>query len=191
MVSAIVVCAVLISTTVYALSITKENKIEYQGSETLIAGVTSELTCCLDDYEIEVTETDTEVVGDNEVETEIELDENEVDLLARAIYWECGILGDEAMYLCGCVILNRIESEYFPNDLYSVLYQHSGNKYQYDIVRIGMIDKEVENENAYKIARELLTNGSTIPSDVVFQAQFKQGSYTYKQIGNTYFCGLR
>ena len=44
-------------------------------------------------------------------------------------------------------------------------------------------------DEAYDIARDLLTNGSTIPSDIVYQAQFRQGSYVYKQIGNTYFCG--
>ena len=89
------------------------------------------------------------------------------------------------MYLCGCVIINRINSDLFPNTLYNVLYQ----KGQYQITTNGMINRPA-NDSAYTIARELLTNGSTIPQSVVFQSQFRQGSYTYKIIGNTYFCGL-
>ena len=149
----------------------------------------------LDEYEaVEIESNELEVVGEEEPieqeQEEIVLDENEVDLLARAIYNECGILGYDGMYLCGCVILNRINSNIYPNDLYGVIYQHSGNKYQYDIVRNGMINRNVEDERAYEIARGLLTNGSSIPNDILFQAQFKQGSYVYRQIGNTYFCGL-
>lgn len=158
---------------------------------TVYGGITLHMSrlCDLDKYEALVIE-DNEIEEVGQVEEEIILlDEYEVDLLARAVYNECGILGDEAMYLCGCVILNRIESNHYPNDLYSVLYQNKNGKYQYQIVKNGMINRSA-NENAYEIARELLTNGSTIPSEVVFQAQFKQGSYVYKQIGNTYFCGL-
>lgn len=115
--------------------------------------------------------------------------EKEVDLLARVIYNECGILGHDAMYLCGCVVLNRINSSKFPNTLQGVVYQKHNGTYQYQIVTNGMINNAPTDE-AKQIARELLKNGSTIPSDVVFQAQFKQGSYVYQRIGNTYFCGL-
>lgn len=170
------------------ISLTLQPRIVYEPTNTVYSGIILYNTqlCNLNQYEHLIVD-EREVI---EVGEEIVVDENEVDLLARAIYWECGLLGDEGMYLCGCVILNRVESEQFPNDLYSVLYQHNGNRYQYDIARIGMINRDAEDGRAYEIARELLTNGSTIPNNVVFQAQFRQGSYVYKQIGNTYFCGL-
>lgn len=171
------------------MSLTLQTKVTYLPTNTVYSGIILYNTqlCNLSQYEpLVIDEHEVVEVGE---EIEVILNENEVDLLARAIYWECGLLGNEGMHLCGCVILNRIKSEHFPNDLYSVLYQHSGNSYQYDIARTGMIDREAD-ESAHIIARELLTNGSTIPSDVVFQAQFRQGSYVYKQISNTYFCGL-
>lgn len=164
-------------------------KIVYQPTNTVYGGICliNARLCNFSQYEpLLVDKHEVVEVGETE---KIIIDENEVDLLARAIYWECGLLGDEGMYLCGCVILNRVSSDMFPNDLYSVLYQNHNGKYQYDIARTGLITKSADG-NAYDIARELLTNGSTIPSDVVFQAQFRQGSYVYKQIGNTYFCGL-
>lgn len=164
-------------------------KVTYVKTNTVYGGITlylSELTN-LNNYKANVEETEVEVVGEEEIETEeiVVLDEYEVDLLARAIYNECGILGYDAMYLCGCVILNRVESNIYPNSIHDVLYQ----KGQYQIVSNGHINRSA-NEQAYEIARELLTNGSTIPKEVLFQSQFIQGSYIYKVIGNTYFCGL-
>lgn len=39
-----------------------------------------------------------------------------------------------------------------------------------------------------EVANELIANGSILPANVIFQAEFKQGSGVYEQIGNTYFC---
>lgn len=39
-----------------------------------------------------------------------------------------------------------------------------------------------------EVANELIANGSILPSNVIFQAEFKQGDGVYAHIGNTYFC---
>lgn len=39
-----------------------------------------------------------------------------------------------------------------------------------------------------EVAKELIENGSILPANVIFQAEFKQGEGVYEQIGNTYFC---
>lgn len=39
-----------------------------------------------------------------------------------------------------------------------------------------------------EVAKELILYGSVLPSNVIFQAQFKQGQGVYIQLGNTYFC---
>lgn len=174
------------------LGFTIKPQVYYKPTNTVYSGIclTNSKLCKLSQYETVTLAFDEHEVDEvTEEQPTIEVDENEVDLLARAIYWECGLLGDEGMHLCGCVILNRISSDMYPNDLYSVLYQNRNGSYQYDIARTGLINKKAE-ESAYEIARNLLINGSTIPNDVLFQAQFRQGSYVYKQIGNTYFCGL-
>ena len=170
-------CGVIVSSIMKTESERKENATKYSGVVSEISDMSN-----MSEYDLIIEENEVQEVGQ---ENEIVVDENEVDLLARAIYNECGILGDEAMYLCGCVIINRINSDLFPNTLYNVLYQ----KGQYQITTNGMINRPA-NDSAYTIARELLTNGSTIPQSVLFQSQFRQGSYTYKIIGNTYFCGL-
>ena len=157
--------------------------------KTLYAGINSELNslCNVDDYGVEVQVSDVEVVTESEcdIEEDINISESDVDLLARAIWNECGILGSKGQYYCGSVILNRIEHEEFPNTLYEVLY----DKGQYQIVDNGMINREAPQES-YDIARDLLENGSVLPSNVVYQAQFQQGSEIYDIIGNTYFCTI-
>jgi len=110
--------------------------------------------------------------------------QQDIDLLAHAIWNETGILGDTAMYYTGSVILNRIASDIYPDDLYSVIYQPG----QYAITWTGMINRPAP-ERAYEIAGELLENGSILPSGYLFQAEFCQcENHNHIVIGNTYFC---
>ena len=122
---------------------------------------------------------------EEEIQSDTDISEEDIDLLARAIWNECGILGEKGQYYCGSVILNRINHEQFPDNLYEVLYADK----QYQIVKNGMINREAPKES-YDIARDLLENGSILPYNIVYQAQFKQGKYVYEIIGNTYFCGI-
>ena len=108
----------------------------------------------------------------------------DVDLLARCITAEMGYNRDEVVYyLAGSVILNRMKSDYFPTYLYEVIYQPG----QYQCTWNGHIEREAD-ESAIKVANDLLLNGTYIPDDVVFQAEFKQGHGVYEYINNTYFC---
>lgn len=117
---------------------------------------------------------------------DIELDE-ETELLARLITAEAGSdwCTDELMYGVGSVVLNRVESELFPNTIEEVIYQ----KGQYQCASSGSINKK-PCDRAKQVAINLMENGSIFPDDVVFQAEFKQGE-VYKKIQNTYFCRKR
>lgn len=106
-----------------------------------------------------------------------------IDLFARAIWNETGILGETSMYYTGSVMLNRVKSSIYPNSLYSVIYQ----KGQYAITWTGLINRPAP-ESARRIAKDLLQNGPVLPENVLFQAQFTQGNGTYAKIGNTYYC---
>jgi hypothetical protein len=76
-----------------------------------------------------------------------------------------------------------MKSDKFPNTLQEVINQPG----QYQSVRNGHINKEYD-DIAWEIAEELLVYGTTIDESIVFQAEFQQGSGTYRKIGNTYFC---
>lgn len=109
----------------------------------------------------------------------------ELWLLAHLINAEAGSdwCSDDLMRYVGSVALNRVEHDAFPNTLEEVIYQPG----QYACLWDGNFDK-VPCERAIRIARELLDNGSVLPEDVVFQAQFPQGSGVYIQEQNTYLC---
>ena len=89
------------------------------------------------------------------------------------------------MYV-GSVALNRLHSEkYFSygDCMKSIALAPS----QYTCFKDGNAYKEPTELNR-EVARELIENGSILPTNVIFQAEFKQGQGVYEQIGNTYFC---
>lgn len=148
-----------------------------------IAGITEAMTRATTKV-VEIEESEVE-------EVEIpEIDKADIDLLARLITAEVGYSQnydphdyEDMCYLTGSVVLNRINHEDFPDTLREVIYQ-SG---QYQCTWNGHI-KRAYDDVAYEIAEELLAYGTTVDPDVVFQAEFSQGSGCYKQIKNMRFC---
>jgi len=133
-------------------------------------------------YEFVVLDYDKEVVIKAEV---VEIDVVELDLLAHLIYAEAGSdwCSDKMQQYTGSVVLNRKAHESYPNTMREVIYQDG----QYSCTWNGMMDYEY-NERALECARFLLENGSVLPSNVVYQAQFLQGDGLYEQVQNMYFC---
>lgn len=111
--------------------------------------------------------------------------EEDIDLLAHLLYAEAGSswIADETLYYVGSVVLNRVNSKYFPDTLYDVIYQ----KGQYACTWDGNIEKD-PTPRCYEIAEDLLKNGSVLPENVVYQASFKQGSGVYSYQDTLYFC---
>ena len=112
-------------------------------------------------------------------------------LLARLIDREAGSswLTDEHQQLVGAVVLNRVKSESFPNSIQDVIYQ----KGQYSCINSSRWNEE-PSERALINAQKVLEGKVFCPDNVVFQAEFKQGSGVYKVFynkhtnSNTYFC---
>lgn len=117
--------------------------------------------------------------------TPINYTQADLDLLARVIHCEAGSswLTDEHQLAVGSVVLNRVADSRFPNTISGVVYQRG----QYACVPNGMINR-TPSERAIKNAKYLLENGVTIPTNVVWQAQFKQGKGVWKYIQGHYFC---
>ena len=118
--------------------------------------------------------------------------ESDVELLAHLMYAEEGIfiykLSEEdakrVSMLAGSVVIHRANSNYMgAENIKDVIYTPG----QYDCVNRGTINQEVP-EIVYEWAKELLENGPIGPENLVFQAEFEQGSETFEHIGNQYFC---
>lgn len=169
---------VLLVAFVMILSVIPTNRVNADEIH-LTAGLSSAVLDILRDSTIDVVEEEVSI------ETAYEYTQEDLDLLAHVIYAEAGsdYCTDEMRYGVGSVVLNRVEDECFPDTLYNVIYQ----KGQYQCTWDGNIDK-TPDERSYRIAMDLLNNGSIFPSDVVYQAEFKQGSGVYAKIQNIYFC---
>lgn len=113
-------------------------------------------------------------------------------LLAKIIEAEAGSswIEKEHKQLVASVVINRMNSPEFPNSIYDVVYQ----KGQYASVNTKYFKNLLPSEESVRIASDIIQYGSIAPETVVFQAEFKQGSGTYKSFkhekgsGTTYFC---
>ncbi len=119
--------------------------------------------------------------------------EEDLDLLARVIYAEVGCtwIPDWVQRMVGSVVLNRVNSSYYPNTIREVIYQPG----QYAPTWNGSINK-TPDARTIENARYLLENGSICPANVVGQNSIITGSGVYTSyrdpILNTtvYFCYL-
>lgn len=118
--------------------------------------------------------------------------EEDLDLLSRLITAEMGAswVSDEIQLYVGSVVLNRLHSDLYPGEtIYEVIYQDG----QYSPTWTGAINN-TPDERTIENAKKLLTDGSILPENVVFQANFKQGDGVYCEyydevLGTTtYFC---
>lgn len=108
--------------------------------------------------------------------------QEDINLLAEVMYHENHCNGKRAMELTGSVVLNRVADPDYPDTVRAVLYQ----KGQYATVKSFYTERIPDY--VYDIAEDLIDNGSKAPSNVVFQAMFKQGTGIYEKIKTDYFC---
>lgn len=106
--------------------------------------------------------------------------------LAQLMYAENGAAkDDECVLLTGIVVMKRMKSDKYPNTLEGVISQEG----QYSTYQTGRIDCEPD-ERCLEIAEEILRFNlqKYYPDNLVFQAEFPQGSKTFKQFDHEYFC---
>ena len=114
--------------------------------------------------------------------------EKNLEILSRIICGEAQSYSDELQLAVGSVFLNRVKDPRFPNTFEEVAFQ----KRQYACTRDGNYYRKPTDKNIAN-AKHLLENGSVLPENVVFQAEFKQGKGVYKTIKigkrrKMYFC---
>ena len=107
-----------------------------------------------------------------------------VDLLARMIHCENSneVDGEPACWKTGSVAVNRMNDPDYPDTIEEVIRQPN----QYDC--LSKLYEEEPTDIEYEVAAELLQSGSILPSDIVFGAEFYQGSGCYDEEGNTKYC---
>lgn len=117
--------------------------------------------------------------------------EDDLFYLAAAVCREAGGSSEEIQLLVANVVINRVNSTLFPDTIYGVLTQRKqyGTMWKYGISFPEWADQTVRDQ-CYSVARRILDGERVCPTNVVFQAEFKQGSGIYKQFDGFYFCYL-
>ena len=124
-----------------------------------------------------------------ETETEKPYSDDDLYCLAHIINAEAGDdnCTHEHRIAVGSVVLNRVAADDFPDTIRDVVFDPG----QYSPTWNGTFEKE-PSQDSWDTAEFLLENGSQIPEDCIWQAEFKQGSGEwnhYKTIyGITYIC---
>ena len=107
--------------------------------------------------------------------------------LSRVIQTESGFCSQEMQEAVGSVVLNRVADDRFPDSIPEVIEQPG----QYSTA--SYLASVEPTQEAINVAVDLLENGSKLPADIVWQANFSQGSYVYKTLSTSYstmyFCG--
>lgn len=114
--------------------------------------------------------------------------EDDLYVLSHVISGEAEGCSAEMKEAVGSVVLNRVDDERFPDTISDVVFQAG----QYSCTWDGHYDREPSQETK-DIAADLLDNGSKLNPDVVWQAEFVQGSGVYKSLTSPwgsvmYFC---
>ena len=116
-----------------------------------------------------------------------QVNEEDMILLARVIHAEAtensSLRLQDRQYV-GAVVMNRLRTGHWGNTLRSVIYAPG----QYACVGNKKFNSYPPQE-CLDIAKQLLL-GETygVPSNVIFQAQFTQGTGIWKQVGVHYYC---
>lgn len=109
--------------------------------------------------------------------------DEDLEILTHLLTGECHTYPDEEQLLVGSVVLNRVNSPYYPDSIRGVVFQRN----QYACVRDGNYYREPTERNRAN-AKWLLENGSVLPEDVVYQSGGKQGSGIYLKTDYHYYC---
>lgn len=144
-----------------------------------------------------VTETPTapEPTEEATIPTEPPYTTDELETMALVIYLEAGgdACSDETRLMVGNVVMNRVADPRFPDTISEVLTR----KGQYGLLHwTGLVWPAKASdpteahavERAYACAERILLGERVLPSDVVWQACFKQGTEVVAYQDGMYFC---
>lgn len=110
----------------------------------------------------------------------------EFDMVSKVVQAEAGNQEWEAQWMVACVILNRVESEKFPETIEGVIYQE--NPKQFCCVWDGGYEK-AEPDDAVHEAVAYALEQERIPQDILFFTSngYLKGTEAYEQVDDMYF----
>ena len=107
--------------------------------------------------------------------------------LSRVIQAESGYCSQQMQEYVGSVVLNRVNDSRFPNTIPEVVEQPG----QYATASV--LANHCPTNAVVDVAVDLLENGSKLPAEIIYQANYPLGDYIYMTLSTSYstmyFCG--
>ena len=116
----------------------------------------------------------------------------EIYMLAQCVEAEAGDNNFESQRYVTQVILNRLNSDRYPNTLKEVIYQKSGKIPQFSVAYNGSMNREVKLDTLFNVL-DVLEDGTDMPDDVFyFYADYVTDNWvntreTYRVVEGTVF----
>ena len=136
-----------------------------------------------------LTINETEVKIDHADKEEVSYTERDLYCLSVVICREAAGQSEEIKLLVGNVVLNRVASKYYPNTIEKVLtqYKQYGSMWKTGVkFPDWATDERIAECRA--LAKRLLDGERFCPENVLYQAEFEQGTGIYKHFEGFYFC---
>ena len=116
------------------------------------------------------------------------LTEDEFELLARLVTAEAENQSFEAQYMVACVVMNRVESNLFPDSVYEVIWQEKP-AHQFSSMWNGRYDRCSTTDSCYEAVEYLVENGIQYPADMMYFTSegYLRNTVPYLQDGQMYF----
>lgn len=129
-----------------------------------------------------------EYISESMFESSPQYTDADLYYLAAAVCREAGGASEEIQLLVANVIINRVNSYLYPDTIYGVLtdYKQYGTMWKYGVSFPDWANQKVIDQ-CYAVAKRILDGERFCPENVLFQAEFKQGSGIFKQFGDEYY----
>lgn len=158
--------------------------------------VTTEHTVTTEPTHEEVpTTVATEPTEETTAPTEPPYTADELEMMALVIYQEAGgdACSDETRLMVGNVVMNRVADSRFPDTIYDVLTRRGqyGRLHWTGLVWPAKASDPSEAhavKRAYECAERVLLGEKVLPEDVIWQAEFIQGTEVVAHQDGMYFC---
>ena len=119
----------------------------------------------------------------------------DLETLALVIYQEAGgdNCSDETRLMVGTVVMNRVADDRYPDTIADVAteYRQYGRLYWTGLKwpkRASKAEEAHAVKRAYDCATQILDGYRALPEDVIYQAEFPQGTEVVVQQDGFYFC---
>ena len=120
------------------------------------------------------------LAGFGATKTEAAYSEDDLWYMSHTVQAEAGYCEREMQEGVASVIANRVASDLFPNTVQEVILQPG----QYSTA--SYLASQEPTEQVIDVCIDILENGSKYPADVLYQANFPQGSAVYKTLSTSY-----